>query len=57
LKNQKAFDSKKGQKKIEELAMGYGVHADQISMEGNGGYVDNIFIEHLWRSVKYENIS
>lgn len=27
-----------------------------ISMDGKGRAVDNIFIERLWRSVKYENI-
>lgn len=27
-----------------------------ISMDGRGRYLDNIFIERLWRSVKYENI-
>ena len=28
----------------------------QISMDGRGRFFDNIFIERLWRSVKYENI-
>jgi putative transposase len=28
----------------------------QISMDGKGRALDNIFIERLWRSVKYENI-
>ena len=28
----------------------------QISMDGKGRAVDNIFIERLWRTVKYENI-
>ncbi len=28
----------------------------QISMDGRGRVFDNIFIERLWRSVKYENI-
>ena len=27
-----------------------------ISMDGKGRYMDNIFIERLWRSVKYEEI-
>lgn len=31
----------------------YEVH---ISMDGKGRYVDNIFTERLWRTVKYENI-
>jgi putative transposase len=29
-------------------------HGIQISMDGKGCYQDNIFIERLWRSVKYE---
>lgn len=28
----------------------------QISMDGRGRYLDNIFIERLWRSVKHEDI-
>ena len=28
----------------------------QISMDGKGRYMDNIFIERLWRSLKYEQI-
>lgn len=28
----------------------------QISMDGRGRYLDNIFIERLWRTVKYEHI-
>jgi len=27
-----------------------------ISMDGKGRYIDNIFIERLWRSVKYEDV-
>ena len=27
-----------------------------ISMDGRGRALDNIFVERLWRSVKYENI-
>jgi len=27
-----------------------------ISMDGKGRAIDNIFIERLWRSVKYENV-
>ena len=29
-------------------------HGVQISMDGKGCYRDNIFVERLWRSVKYE---
>jgi putative transposase len=28
----------------------------RISMEGRGRWVDNVFIERLWRSVKYEEV-
>ena len=28
----------------------------QVSMDGRGRYVDNIFTERLWRSVKYEEV-
>lgn len=28
----------------------------QISMDGRGRYLDNIFVERLWRSIKQENI-
>ena len=28
----------------------------QISMDGKGSYQDNIFVERLWRSIKYEEV-
>ncbi len=28
----------------------------QVSMDGRGRALDNVFCERLWRSVKYENI-
>ena len=28
----------------------------QVSMDGKGRYLDNIFVERLWRSVKYEEV-
>jgi len=31
----------------------YGV---EISMDGKGRWVDNVFVERLWRSVKYEGV-
>ena len=31
-------------------------HAVAISMDGKGRWVDNVFVERLWRSVKYEDI-
>src|SRR5262249_41178569 len=27
-----------------------------ISMDGKGRYIDNIFVEPLWRSLKYEEV-
>lgn len=32
------------------------VNGIQISMDGKGRYLDNIFIERFWRSVKYEEV-
>lgn len=31
-------------------------HDIKISMDGKGRWVDNVFIERLWRSVKYEDV-
>ncbi|MEO1847072.1 MAG: IS3 family transposase [Pseudomonadota bacterium] len=31
-------------------------HEVQISMDGKGRWVDNVFVERLWRSVKYEEV-
>ena len=31
-------------------------HNIQISMDGKGSYNDNLFIERLWRTVKYEEV-
>ena len=31
-------------------------HGIRISMDGKGRYMDNIFVERLWRSVKYEEV-
>ena len=28
----------------------------EISMDGKGRWIDNVFIERLWRSVKYEEV-
>ena len=36
-----------------------GILQDQgvrISMDGKGRYADNIFVEQLWRTVKYEEV-
>ena len=32
------------------------LHCAEISMDGRGRFMDNIFIERLWRSIKYEEI-
>lgn len=31
-------------------------HGIRISMDGKGSWVDNVFIERFWRSLKYENV-
>ena len=31
-------------------------HGVKISMDGKGRYADNIFVERLWRTVKYEDV-
>ena len=36
-----------------EVLKGAGV---AISMDGKGRWVDNVFVERLWRSVKYEEV-
>ena len=35
------------------MLLGQGI---QISMDGKGRYLDNIFVERLWRSIKYEEV-
>ncbi len=31
-------------------------HSINISMDGKGAWRDNVFVERLWRSVKYEEV-
>ncbi len=31
-------------------------HGIRVSMDGRGRYTDNIFVERLWRTVKYEEV-
>lgn len=31
-------------------------HSIQISMDGKGRWMDNVFVERLWRSLKYEEV-
>jgi transposase InsO family protein len=33
-----------------------GGHGITISMDGKGAWRDNVFVERLWRSVKYEEV-
>ena len=33
------------------------IHGVRISMDGKGRYLDNIFIERMWRAVKYEEVT
>ena len=32
------------------------LHKIQISMDGRGRWMDNIYVERLWRSLKYEEV-
>jgi len=32
-------------------------HGIQISMDGKGSWRDNVFVERLWKSVKYEEVN
>jgi len=31
-------------------------HGIRLSMDGKGRWVDNVFVERLWKSVKYEEV-
>ena len=35
------------------LIQGHGI---QVSMDGKGRWIDNVFVERLWKSVKYEEV-
>jgi len=43
------FTSSKWIDKLKDLKV-------EISMDGKGRWMDNVFIERLWRSVKYEEV-
>jgi len=40
----------------EEFTRVLRAHDIKISMDGKGRWVDNVFIERLWKSVKYEHV-
>ena len=40
----------------EQFTGALNAHGIRISMVGKGRWVDNVFVERLWRSVKYEEI-
>ena len=51
------FNSDQGTQFTSEAFTSVLKHNDiKISMDGKGRWMDNVFIERLWRSVKYENI-
>jgi putative transposase len=35
---------------------GLGLAGIQISTDGKGSWVDNVYVERLWRSLKYEEV-
>jgi hypothetical protein len=39
-----------------QQTVGAGVSNTQVSMDGRGRALDNVFVERLWRSVKYEEV-
>ena len=48
------FNTNQGsQYTCEEFLLARGI---KPSMDGRGRALDNVFLEHLWRSVKYENV-
>lgn len=40
----------------EQFTQQFQAAGTKISMDGRGRYVDNIFTERLWRTVKYEEV-
>ncbi len=53
----KIFNTDQGSQFTSEEFTGTLRHHDiRISMDGKGRWVDNVFVERLWRSVKYEEV-
>ena len=51
------FNTDQGSQFTSEAFTGLlGAHGVAISMDGRGRWMDNVFIERLWRSVKYEEV-
>lgn len=51
------FNTDQGSQFTSELFTGVlKQHEIKISMDGKGRWMDNVFIERLWRSVKYEDV-
>lgn len=51
------FNTDQGAQFTDEDFTGVLAHAEvRISMDGRGRWIDNVFVERLWRSVKYESI-
>ncbi len=51
------FNTDQGAQVTSETFTGLlGQNGVRISMDGKGRYSDNLFIERLWRSVKYEEV-
>ena len=51
-----AIEALQEHKTTAELAVQIDVQPAQISIDGKGHAIDSIFIERLWRSLKYENV-
>lgn len=51
------FNSDQGSQFTSEIFTGIlNNHGINISMDGRGRWIDNVFVERLWRSVKYEDV-
>jgi putative transposase len=51
------FNSDQGSQFTSEAFTGIlNTHGISISMDGRGRWMDNVFVERLWRSVKYEDV-